>query len=102
LLAVWASFRDDVAVDPIAVLRLIGVANVNAVVPFGVNVAAAFVIGLPDDVAVADVAAADGTAVDVPPVAVASAAIVPVAVVAAVEYEAELVALDLVTFETWP
>jgi hypothetical protein len=100
---VWASFRDDVAVDPIAVLRLIGVANVNAVVPFGVNVAAAFVIGLPDDVAVAGVVvAADGTAVDVPPVAVASAAIVPVAVVAAVEYEAELVALDLVTFETWP
>jgi hypothetical protein len=124
---VWASFGDDdevVVVGPCAFLRLIGVGIVG--VPFGVNGAVAYVIELPDDddvdaadddVAADDVVgvddAADGIAAvladvvlaDVGPpdgvVGVASAAIVPVAVVAAVEYEAESVALDLVTFEKW-
>jgi hypothetical protein len=125
---VWASFGDDVAaVDPFAFLRLIGVANVVVVVdvgvlPFGVNVAAAlnvaaaFVIELDDDVDAADVAGKMVVVLHVvgPPVAgvphvvvvvvAASAAFVPAVVVAAVEYEAEFdfVGLDLVSFETWP
>jgi hypothetical protein len=123
-------------VDPFAFLQLIGVANVDVEVlpwglPFGVDVAAAFVVIELDDVDVAVAVADDvaGKMVVVPPdvvppvagvphvavvphvvvavvvvVVAASAAFVPVVVVvAAVEYEAEFdfVALDL-TFETWP